>query len=208
MNKKTIIIDKLKNLIARAIAKGEALTNKRFLIKVLAIFLFLFLIFFIYHLYSITVLKEQRIKQKEQRVKQLEQTVKQLEQELHFLQALPTPELPADELFIPGVVGEEVPVPVNELGAILFDTIGVIQEIQQDRIIVMGDGTNFADQKPRQLSLLFTLETNVFLADRKHYVGLAGLEQLQPGIQILIRGAENIRGKIEFRVLNINVLEI
>jgi len=79
--------------------------------------------------------------------------------------------------------------------------------VHRDRVIVLGDGTNFEDRQPRQITLLFTLETNLFLVDRTHYIGLRGLEQLSPGMQLTITANENIRGRTEFTARDINISE-
>jgi hypothetical protein len=164
---------------------------------------FLILIFLVFYFYQLTFIAKEK--------------ARQLEKELQLFKALPAPTVPTAEHFTPGIVGEpeeqigdkgEVPgLEETPLPIMIFNTSGIIQEVHNNRITVMGDGTNFADQQPRQLILLFTLETNVFLTDRTQYFGLDGLKHLKPGMQILINSVENIRGRTEFRVLNINVLE-
>jgi len=91
----------------------------------------------------------------------------------------------------------------------IFNTRGVISEVKSDRLIIQGDGTNFADKKPRSLTVIFTEKTITFEPGQKlNYKGLEGLNYLKPGMKILISGAENIRGKTEFKANTINVLKI
>lgn len=182
MNNDTI--NKLKNFINK---------YKVFIIGII----FFILAFLVFYFYSLSLI--------------IKQEAEWLRQELKALQALQQIDIPADELFRPGEIGEietdpEMPLPANELPAMVFNTSGMIQEVLDNRVIVLGDGANFADGQPRQLTLLFTIETNVFLADRTQYVGLRGLNYLRPGMQILINSVENMRGRTEFRVSNINVL--
>jgi len=74
-------------------------------------------------------------------------------------------------------------------------------------LIVEGDGFNFADQKPRELTIIFTDSTITFEKNREiKYQGLTGLKHLKEGMKILISGDENIRGKTEFKVRTINIL--
>ena len=147
-----------------------------------------------------------------QRITQLEQRIVELEQELYFYKALPTPNIPTEEIFQSGQVGEievdpTIPQPGEELRDIIFNTGGIIQEVHRDRVIIIGNGSNFEDRQPRQITLLWTLETDLFLADGTRYVGLRGLEQLSQGMHIGITANENIRGRTEFTARNINIRE-
>jgi len=121
----------------------------------------------------------------------------------------PTPEIL--EPLKPGEVGEiseegQV-VSGSEIAFFVQNTTGTIQEIKEDRIIVQGDGQNFADRKPRILTIIFTENTiTQKLGGGNQRFGFKGLEQLKPGMNILISAVENIRGKIEFKADIINIL--
>jgi hypothetical protein len=89
----------------------------------------------------------------------------------------------------------------------LFNTSGTISQIKTDRLIIQGDGTNFADGKPRELTLIFTASSVIFDSETKNlYQGLGGLSHLKIGMKIAIEGIENIRGKTEFIVSSITTL--
>ncbi len=94
----------------------------------------------------------------------------------------------------------------------IFSTTGTIIEVQSDRIIVQGSGTNFSDRIPRTLTVIFTDLTTTFdpasgaCQHLKRYLGMEGLAQLVPGMRLLISTAENIRNRTEFTVSGINTL--
>jgi len=112
----------------------------------------------------------------------------------------------------PGEVGEITEEEAEEKGIsplpeLLFNTSGTIMEVKSDRLIVQGSGTNFADQRSRELILIFTSSTITFQPGLKiKYQGLEGLKYLKLGMQILIEGNENIRGKAEFEARYIHIL--
>jgi len=116
------------------------------------------------------------------------------------------------ELLKPGEIGEISEKEIEEKGIqpihpVVFNTSGVILEIKSNRLIVQGSGSNFADQKPRELTLIFTDSTlTMKLGSQIKYQGLEGLKYLKPGMTILIEGNENIRGKIEFDTRYIHIL--
>ena len=116
------------------------------------------------------------------------------------------------EPYKPGEVGEIPEEKIKEeeipsLPQIIFNTTGVISQIKSDRVIVQGSGSNFVDRKQRELTIIFTDSTITFEKGQKmEYQGLDGLSHLQEGMEILIEGEENIRGKIEFQVRTINIL--
>jgi hypothetical protein len=111
------------------------------------------------------------------------------------------------EIKVKGETGQETPLITPTLPLSIFSTTGVILEVKNDRVIVKGDGFNFADQKPRELTIIFTNSTLVFSKGQKmQYEGLAGLKYLKSGMEILIGSDENIRGKTEFRAKTINIL--
>jgi len=116
------------------------------------------------------------------------------------------------EPYKPGEIGEIPEEKIKEeeipsLPQIIFNTTGVISQIKSDRLIVQGSGSNFVDQKQRELIIIFTDSTITFEKGQKiEYQGLDGLLHLQEGMEILIEGEENIRGKTEFKARTINIL--
>ena len=118
----------------------------------------------------------------------------------------------AEEALQPGEIGEIPEEKIKEeeipsLPQIIFNTTGVISQIKSDRLIVQGSGSNFVDQKQRELIIIFTDSTITFEKGQKiEYQGLDGLLHLQEGMEILIEGEENIRGKTEFKARTINIL--
>jgi hypothetical protein len=97
--------------------------------------------------------------------------------------------------------------PQIELPPVISNTSGTVKEIKKDRLIVLGDGSNFSDQKQRDLTLIFTDSTVTFEPGQKiKYQGFEGLKHLKVGDQISISSPENIRGKTEFVVNYINKL--
>jgi len=95
--------------------------------------------------------------------------------------------------------------PGSPTPSIISDTKGEIVSIEDDGITVMGSGENFEDQAARTLTVKFTDQTITFEKGQKiKYTGLAGLNYLKPGEQILISSSENIRGKTEFTADYIN----
>ncbi len=95
------------------------------------------------------------------------------------------------------------------LPSVISSAFGVITDVKNDRVIVLGDGYNFSDKEPRELNVLFSDDTIVFMSgDQKiKYQGAGGLQNLKAGDRILIEAAENIRGKTEFVAGIINVLQ-
>jgi hypothetical protein len=111
--------------------------------------------------------------------------------------------------FKKGEIGEpkEGEKPQTELPLVISNTSGTVKEIKKDRLIVLGDGSNFSDQKQRDLTLIFTDSTVTFEPGQKvRYEGFEGLKHLEIGDQISISSPENIRGKTEFVVNYINKL--
>jgi hypothetical protein len=116
------------------------------------------------------------------------------------------------EPFKKGEIGELTEEEIKEknilpLPAQIFNTTGIITKIEKDHLIVKGDGSNFSDKKPRELTLLFTGSTITFESGQKiKYEGLEGLKHLKIGESISISSPENIRGKTQFTVDYINKL--
>jgi len=103
--------------------------------------------------------------------------------------------------------GEEVPLISATMPAAIFSTTGIITEIQKDKIILRGDGYNFADNLPRTIAALITDSTITISKNQtSRYLGEKGLKYLKAGMEILIGSQENIRGKVEFQVKTINIL--
>jgi len=121
-----------------------------------------------------------------------------------------TKEIP--EALKPGEVGEISEKEAEEKRILLppptiFNTSGTISEVQSDRLIVQGSGSNFADQKPRQLTLILSdLTLTMKLGTEIKYQGLEGLKYLKSEMNVLIEGNENIRGKTEFEARYIQIL--
>ena len=113
----------------------------------------------------------------------------------------------AEETLQPGEIGEskEGEKPLVELPPVISNTSGTVKEIQKDRLIILGSGSNFSDQKSRELILIFTDSTITFEPGQKvQYQGLEGLKHLKIGDFIAISSSENIRGKTEFLVNYVN----
>jgi hypothetical protein len=109
----------------------------------------------------------------------------------------------------PGEIGEpkEGERPQIKLPPVISSTGGEIKEIQKDKLIILGDGSNFSDQKSRELTLIFVDTTITSELDRKiQYQGLEGLKHLKIGDKIIVSSTENIRGKTEFSVDYVNKL--
>jgi len=104
--------------------------------------------------------------------------------------------------------GEEKPLVTPVMPLAIFSTAGIIIEKRTDSLIVAGEGTNFADGISRNLTCIFTDETLTFGKNQlEYYQGKEGLEYLKEGMKILVDNDENIRGKIEFKVKTVNILE-
>lgn len=119
----------------------------------------------------------------------------------------------AEEILKPGAIGENIKSDndINaELPQVIANVSGTIKEIKNDRIVLKGDGVNFKDGILRDLTAVFTAQTITITAVNPQvitYEGPAGLKYLKIGDNILVEGAENLRGKTEFRVKTINILQ-
>jgi len=95
----------------------------------------------------------------------------------------------------------------DKVPAFIPNTAGVIKGIRENAIVVAGTGSNFADKKPRDLTVILT-DTTITMkvgGDIK-YIGLEGLEYLNLEMEVSINGEENIRGKTEFKAKYIYIL--
>ena len=139
-----------------------------------------------------------------------------------------TPEVSGPEASEPGPIGEmeieegktmeealgevnpealENPVrpPGTSIPPVVFNTKGTITSVQEDGIMLEGNGSNFEDQKSRVLTVKFTDKTITFeKGNIAQYQGKEGLKHLSPGDKILIESSQNIRGKTEFTASYIN----
>ncbi len=103
--------------------------------------------------------------------------------------------------------GQETSLVSPIMPLVISNTVGTIIEVKTDKIIVRGQGTNFADGIPRTLTVSFTNETVTFdKTSTFRRTGKAGLKLLKPGMFILIGSSENIRGKTEFKAKTIKIL--
>ena len=104
--------------------------------------------------------------------------------------------------------GEEKSLVTPLMPSDIFSTAGVITEVKIDSLIIAGEGTNFADGVSRDLTCIFTDETLTFEKGQLgRYQGKDGLNYLKKGMKILVGSDENIRGKVEFKIKTISVLE-
>ena len=113
------------------------------------------------------------------------------------------------ESFQPGEIGEfpEGEKPPGKLSLVISNTAGTIQTIKEDRIIILGIGSNFLDRKKRELTLIFTDSTITLEPGQKiRYQNFEGLKRLKIGDFVTVSSSENIRGKTEFTVYYVKKL--
>jgi hypothetical protein len=105
----------------------------------------------------------------------------------------------ATGLFKAGNIGEKTESDIpSRLPAVIFTVTGTIKEVGLWHIVIEAS-SNFADQKPREVRVIFTERTiTMKLGGKEKYPALEGLKLLKPGIEVLIQAEENIRGKVEF----------
>ena len=104
--------------------------------------------------------------------------------------------------------GEEKPIVTPTMPTTIFSTVGEIKQTGEDFIIITSNGYSFADETAREIKALITEQTKIFSPNQADvYYGKDGLEYLYPGIKVLVGSPINIRGKIEFEVNTVNVLE-
>lgn len=86
----------------------------------------------------------------------------------------------------------------------IFHTSGVITAIQANSVIIKGIGTNFDDQKKRDLTVVIDENTTVsgVKGDLKYFK-----QNLKIGDEIAIEAPYNIHGKTEFLAKYINIIE-
>ncbi|MGI6340650.1 MAG: hypothetical protein ACOX0B_00395 [Minisyncoccales bacterium] len=86
----------------------------------------------------------------------------------------------------------------------IFHTSGVITAIQANSVIIKGIGTNFDDQKKRDLTVVIDENTTVngVKGDLKYFK-----KNLKIGDEIAIEAPYNIHGKTEFLARYINIIE-
>lgn len=114
---------------------------------------------------------------------------------------------PMEEKLKPGTIGETENPPVSELPPAMFSTTATIKEVTGMGLKVQGSGSNFNDQQARILTIVFINSTlTVKLGEKIRYQGLEGLKYLKAGMEVLIEGEENIRGKVQFQARYITIL--
>lgn len=86
----------------------------------------------------------------------------------------------------------------------IFHTSGVITAIQANSVIIKGIGTNFDDQKKRDLTVVIDENTTVngVKGDLKYFK-----QNLKIGDEIAIEAPYNIHGKTEFLASYIKIIE-
>jgi len=105
----------------------------------------------------------------------------------------------------PEAVTSPVRPPGTPFPPVVFNTSGTIISIEKDGLLMEGSGSNFEDQKSRNLNIKFTSQTLTTEKDRvTRYQGLEGLNYLSSGMLIRIESSQNIRGKTEFLATYIN----
>ena len=104
--------------------------------------------------------------------------------------------------------GAEGPLVSATMPPVISGASGIVSEIKDDRIILRGSGTNFADNVQRDITAIFNEQTVVFEKNQAaRWNGLAGLKQIKEGNRVLVESSENIRGKTEFTVSYVNMVE-
>ena len=97
--------------------------------------------------------------------------------------------------------------PSTALPQTINNTSGPILSIGKDAIIIKGNGSNFEDQLPRELTIKINDQTTIFEKNQiRRYQGIEGLKHLFQGDNVAIESLENIRGKTEFSASYINKL--
>ncbi len=118
----------------------------------------------------------------------------------------------------PGIIGETVSENAGAQGEVeeivtspvlpkdIFSTTGIILEIKPDSIVIQSDGHSFADGNSRKLTCLAQESMFVIDESKVKHQGIESLSELEIGDEILIKSSENIRGKVEFTIKNIKIL--
>jgi hypothetical protein len=105
----------------------------------------------------------------------------------------------------PSVLDNPVLPPGTQMPSTIFNTQGAVVSVQADGITIQGDGSNFEDQKARELTIKFDEKTSISEKNNTaRYAGLAGLKHLSAGDNVLIESSENIRGKTELTATYVN----
>ncbi len=94
-----------------------------------------------------------------------------------------------------------------DLPSLIPSTPGVVVRVDGDDLIVLGSGNNFADHQSRELTCIFDDNTLTTSQNGTKYRGMSGLTILEQGMEVLVSGAENLRGKTEFLVQAIKVIK-
>ncbi|MFA5643086.1 MAG: hypothetical protein WC949_00770 [Candidatus Paceibacterota bacterium] len=105
----------------------------------------------------------------------------------------------------PGAISNPVIPPNTSMPATIFNTQGTVVTVEKDGITITGNGSNFEDQKERQIVIKFSDTTVTFEKNNKvRYTGMDGLKHIVAGDKILVESDQNIRGKTEFAANYIN----
>ena len=103
--------------------------------------------------------------------------------------------------------GQEKPLVNLSVPPVIFNTMATVVKVSTDRLFTQGDGNNFADKTPRNITVIFTNSTLTFEKNQSiYYEGKEGLKHLSPGMRIMISSGENIRGKDRFLAKTVNIL--
>ncbi len=106
------------------------------------------------------------------------------------------------------ITGADKPLVTPVLPLDIFSTTGVVLEIKSDYFTITSDGFSFADSQPRTIKCLVSPQTKIIISNPPaSFYGQEGLESLQAGAKVLIDSRDNIRGKTEFTVNTVNIIE-
>lgn len=103
--------------------------------------------------------------------------------------------------------GQEEPLTSPVMPQIISSTVGKVIEATDSYLLIQGNGSNFADFQPRELKCFFADNLIIADKDKKPYQMPTGLSLLQPGREVLVSGAENLRGKTEFQIKAVMILK-
>jgi hypothetical protein len=90
---------------------------------------------------------------------------------------------------------------------VIFNSSGIIKEIKKDGVVVNGSGSNFPDQKQREITIRYLSGTITNNRNRtQRWVGFDGLQQLRISEKIIFESSQNIREKTDFNVSYVSQL--
>ncbi|MCX6791378.1 MAG: hypothetical protein NTV62_04315 [Candidatus Gribaldobacteria bacterium] len=91
---------------------------------------------------------------------------------------------------------------------LITSTVGKVIKIENGYLTLQGNGNSFADAQPREIKAKATEQTKVFDAQQKMTEGVTAINSLTLGQNVLVEGEGNIRGKTEFNLLTVNILNL